>query len=219
MQLDRQTRHREQHRPRGKPNVAVLRRAELIRIYESRYGPVLPDDDSGLDDVQLYADHCGETDFEILRKFCTKRAPWMTAEEIAGVFVQRRRGPWSADDLAADLHLMDADRTRLGIRTIGAVDYSKAARTKRNKRTRRDRAHRSRSLAPPALLLVAHNSAAGAFLVAATSAFGGRLWQCISAGGWWLFQRAKSGGPGLLNAAVEAQASGEVHGPLMNPCH
>ena len=37
MQLDRQTRHREQYRPRGKPNVAVLRRAELIRIYESRF--------------------------------------------------------------------------------------------------------------------------------------------------------------------------------------
>jgi len=147
MQLDRQTRHREQYRPRGKPNVAVLRRAELIRIYESRYGPVLPDDDSGLDDVRLYADHCGKTDFEILRKFCTKYAPWMTAEEIDGVFIQRRRQPWLADDLAIALHLMDADRTRLGIRTIGAVDYSKAARTKRNKRIRRDRERKRREAA------------------------------------------------------------------------
>jgi hypothetical protein len=43
--------------------------------------------------------------------------------------------------------LMDADRTRLGIRTIGAVDYSKAARTKRNKRIRRDRERKRREAA------------------------------------------------------------------------
>jgi hypothetical protein len=150
MQLDRQTRHREQYRARGKPNVAVLRRAELIRIYESRCGPTwpeLPNDDAGLDYVRLYADHCGASDFDILKTFCEKHAPWMTAEEIDGVFVQRRRGPWSADDLAADLHLMDADRTRLGIRTIGAFNYSKAARTKRNKRIRRDRERKRREAA------------------------------------------------------------------------
>jgi hypothetical protein len=71
----------------------------------------------------------------------------MTAEEIAGVFIQRRRGPWSADDLAAELHLVDAERAGLGLRTIGAVDYSKAARTKRNKRVRRDRERKRRKAA------------------------------------------------------------------------
>jgi len=143
MQLDRQTRQsREQDRPNPKPPIAMLRRSELIRIYESRCGPTwpeLPNDDAGLDYVRLYADHCGASDFDILKTFCEKHAPWMTAEEVDGVFVQRRRQPWTADDLATDLHLMDAHRARLGIRTIGAVDYSKAARTKRNKRIRRDR--------------------------------------------------------------------------------
>jgi hypothetical protein len=70
--------------------------------------------------------------------------PWMTAEEIDGVFIQRRRQPWLADDLAIALHLMDAERAELGIRTIGAVDYCKASRTKRRKRNNRDQERQRR---------------------------------------------------------------------------
>jgi len=131
MREDRRTRRGSRYgQPRTKPNIAAFRRAELIRIYDSRWGPELPDDDSGLDDVRLFADHCGD---------CARHSPWMTADEIDGVFIQRRRQGWSADDLAIALHLTDADRTALGIRTIGAVDYSKAARTKRRKRIRKER--------------------------------------------------------------------------------
>jgi len=88
MREDRRIRHRGGHngQPRTKPNIAAFRRAELIRIYESRWGPELPDDDSGLDDVRLFADHCGESDFDILKRFCAKHAPWMTAEEIVGAW-------------------------------------------------------------------------------------------------------------------------------------
>jgi hypothetical protein len=70
---------------------------------------------------QLFADHCGQFDFDILKGFCAQHAPWMTAEEIDDVFIRRRRQGWSADDLAIALRLMDAKRTALGIHTIGAV--------------------------------------------------------------------------------------------------
>jgi hypothetical protein len=147
MREDRRTRRRGRNtKPRGKPNIATLRRAELIRLYQSRWGAELPDDDSGLDDVRLFADHCGEFDFDILKKFCAQYAPWMTAEEIDRVFIQRRPH-WSADDLAIALHLTDADRKALSIRTIGAVDYSKAARTKRRKRINRDQERQRRAAA------------------------------------------------------------------------
>ena len=97
---------------------------------------MLPDDDSGRDDVQLYADHYDN--FDVLKAFCAKHAPWMSAEEIDGVFILRRKQGWKAEDLAFALHLTDAERTRLGIRTIDAIDYTKAARTKRRKRMRRE---------------------------------------------------------------------------------
>jgi hypothetical protein len=139
MREDRQTREsREQARPNPKPSIAMLRRKELVRICEARWGLVLPDDDAGLSDVQLFADHCSASDLNILKAFCENRAPWMTAEEISGVFAQRRTQPWSSDDLAVVLHLTDADRTALGVRTIGAVDCGKATRTKRRKRLKRD---------------------------------------------------------------------------------
>jgi len=128
MREDRQTRRGRSSQSSGKPNIAAFRRAELIRIYESRWRAVLPDDDSGRDDVQLYADHCDN--FDVLKAFCAKHAPWMSAEEIDGVFILRRK--------QFALHLTDAERTRLGIRTIGAIDYTKAARTKRRKRMRRE---------------------------------------------------------------------------------
>ena len=148
MREDRRTRRRGHNsQARAKPNIAAFRRAELIHIYESRWGPELPDDDSGFDDVQLFADHCGEFDFDILKAFCAKHASWMTAEEIAAVFIQRRRQGWSADDLAVALHLRDAERTALGIKTIGAVDYTKAARTKRRKRNNRDQERQRRATA------------------------------------------------------------------------
>ena len=149
MREDRRIRHRGGHngQPRTKPNIAAFRRAELIRIYESRWGPELPDDDSGLDDVRLFADHCGESDFDILKRFCAKHAPWMTAEEIVGAFIQRRRQGWSADNLAIALRLTDAERTALGIHTIGAVDYAKAARTKRRTRNNRDQERQRRAAA------------------------------------------------------------------------
>src|SRR5947199_1030415 len=70
----------------------------------------------------------------------------MAAEEIDGVFIQRRPH-WTADDLAIALHLTDAERTALSIHTIGAVDYSKAARTKRRKRKNRDQERQRRAAA------------------------------------------------------------------------
>jgi hypothetical protein len=72
-------------------------------------------------------------------------SPWMQeaerAELIAAVVAKPLR--WRADKLAARVGLTAAERERLNIRTIGAVDLDKAAR-KRRRHERKVDANRER---------------------------------------------------------------------------
>jgi hypothetical protein len=99
-----------------------LRRRELKRLFARRWGLVLPDDDSGRDDVQLFADHCGGYGFNLLQQFCRMFAPWLSADDMVEVFRIRRVVKWTADALGEKLRLTDEERTTLKIRTIGAFD-------------------------------------------------------------------------------------------------
>src|SRR5262249_49507815 len=67
---------------------------------------------------------------------------------VAGVGTGKR---WKADALARELGLDDATRTRLRIKTIGAVDCGKAKRMTRRRRKRiaADRARRAKAGARP----------------------------------------------------------------------
>lgn len=134
-----QREERRNHRRGGPPSISTLRRAELVRLFESRFGKVLPDDDSGSEDVCLFADHCGMNREHILQAFCRSYAPWLTAGEISEILAQRRVASWAADDLGRKLGLRDAERTTLKIRTIGAIDCGKVARKKRRKVKKRER--------------------------------------------------------------------------------
>lgn len=114
--------------------MAGLRVAELERLFVSRFGIELPYDDAGRDDLVLIAHHIGRRAGEPGRRiatWCRTHAPWITAAELEQLVDDVRTKPrrWRADTLAERVNLTEAERSRLKITTIGAVDVTKAERT------------------------------------------------------------------------------------------
>jgi hypothetical protein len=125
-------------------SLAALRIAELRRLFIDRYGGgQLPDDDAGRDDGFIMCCHIAmrpraETRIAAwLGQWC----PWMSNQEFAAAIARAIAKPihWRADKLAKRLNLTDAERKRLRIRTIGAVDVTKAERAARRRQQARER--------------------------------------------------------------------------------
>ena len=128
-------------------SMAAIRCAELSRLFGDRYGAVLPDDDSGCDDVRIMAHHLAlmsGNQFERIASWIASSAPWMTPETAQVLIEKAIAKPlrWRADKLGARLNLTAADRARLGIKTIGACDMTKtereAARKARKRQAKRE---------------------------------------------------------------------------------
>jgi hypothetical protein len=123
-------------------SMAPLRCAEIRRLFVSRYGRVLPDDDAGRDDARIMCHHLalmsGDQRLR-MKSWLTVWTPWMSADEMASLITNVIAKPirWRADTMAGRLGLMEADRARLGITTIGAVDVSKAEREAARKARKR----------------------------------------------------------------------------------
>jgi hypothetical protein len=133
-------------------NIAALRIAELNRLFRARYGDTLPDDDAGRDEARIMAHHLARRTGNQPQKITAwleLRAPWMQPQEAAVMVkavIAKPRG-WRADKLAARLNLTAAERAKLGITTIGAVDMDKAARqAARRERKRKAETERRRAL-------------------------------------------------------------------------
>ncbi|WP_152621176.1 hypothetical protein [Bradyrhizobium japonicum] len=146
-------RHRRSRRYDTGPLIARLRAVELERIFVHTYGArSLPDDDAGRADLRLMADHLAQIDPRRIRIWAADWLPEIEGAEldalIASAGVGRR---WKADPLALALGLDDATRTRLKIRTIGAVDCTKTQRKacRRRKRILAARARRAAAGAKP----------------------------------------------------------------------
>jgi hypothetical protein len=144
------------HRRRCKDGTALiprLRIAELQRIFVFNYGArCLPDDDAGRADLRLMADHLAQIDPRLIRPWAAAWMPTLTPAELDALVEQVGSGRrWKADALARELGLNDATRTRLKIKTIGAVDCGKSKRMNRRcrKRIAADRARRARAGARP----------------------------------------------------------------------
>jgi hypothetical protein len=62
--------------------------------------------------------------------------PWLSAVEAEGMVAAVLHMPlrWRADKLALRLQLTEAERSRLGITTIGAIDMTKAERAARRRK-------------------------------------------------------------------------------------
>ena len=141
--------HDRNARYRGSaPVLMKVRLRELERIFTSRYGQTLPDDDSGRDDLLIAAHTIAGLGGEVAKHIVAWAAmwcPWLPkaeAEAIAGRVIANVHR-WRADTLAWRLRLTYAERTTLVVTTIGAVDANQAERLKR----RKERAAAARRLA------------------------------------------------------------------------
>jgi hypothetical protein len=112
------------------------RTRDLTRFFAFTYSDALPDDDGGREDFLILAHHVARLNGDPARNIighADRWCPWMDADEIAATVrrVLARPYRWTADILGERLGLLDEVRTRLAIRTIGAIDVPKAAREQR----------------------------------------------------------------------------------------
>jgi hypothetical protein len=135
--------------------LVALRMRDLAKLYRSRYGISLPDDDAGRDDLKIALNHlaCLAHPRGHIANWIEIWAPWLTAAEQRDIVPLILANPqrWKADALAWRLRLTKEQRTMLGITTIGAIDENKAARTKRRRaadRQRKENGRRSKGIKP-----------------------------------------------------------------------
>lgn len=130
--------------------ITLIRLRELERIFQSRYGRFLPDDDAGRDDLALAANHIvflrGEV-VEHIVGWARAWAPWMPHDEAAALAERIAPAPekFTADELAWRLRLSMSERTDLKITTIGSFDVAKAERLELRKAKRREAERKRRA--------------------------------------------------------------------------
>jgi hypothetical protein len=143
-------RYRNRDRYGKKPfSIPAKRVAELRSLFRSRYGNELPNDDAGRDDAKLMLDHMAACPGAMpghLEMFLRQWCPWLEADEIAEMTADAMATPlhYCADTAAERVGLTDAERSKLNIRTIGAIDLTKAERKARRKKQAAKRAKASR---------------------------------------------------------------------------
>jgi hypothetical protein len=134
--IDRATDRRErQHRRRrggGAISVTTLRVHELQRLFVDNYNGPLPQDDSGMLDLWIMANHmAGRIGAERKNRtrilsWCKTWAPWLP-EDAAGDLADRAlraRLKWRADTLGRQLGVTMDQRQRLRLRTIGSYEIT-----------------------------------------------------------------------------------------------
>jgi hypothetical protein len=124
-------------------SLTSLRIADLRRLFLARYGRSLRDDDAGRADARIMAHHLARRSNAERRivSWLELQAPWMKPVEVKGLIAEvfSRPHKWRADTLGKHLNLTDAERRRLGITTIGAVDVNRAERLARRREKARQR--------------------------------------------------------------------------------
>jgi hypothetical protein len=149
-------RRRRRRRFSSGPPVGVRMR-DLFRVFVDRYGDgPLPDDDAGRDDLKLAFQCISNTQDPGPRMLSIARvwAPWYPAEQLAALIDNLIANPRSfrADTIARRLGLLYADRTRLGITTIGSIDVLKEQRdAMRNEQKRLAKEQKRRAAGVPTI--------------------------------------------------------------------
>jgi hypothetical protein len=123
---------------RGRPKFSLTGRRvdDLEEVYRAYFGKPLPADDNGRELTIIMAHHLaglGGDPRPRIAEWFQLWAPWLSiadAREITGEALLKPRR-WKADTLAWRLKLKDADRTRLGVTTIGSIDVGKDERIRR----------------------------------------------------------------------------------------
>lgn len=124
---------RQQRFDRGSPKLTTrLRMRDIERLFTHRYGTELPDDDAGLEDLELAAHHIAHLDGNAERHildWAWMWAPWLwyrddiNPEEFAHRIATSPRR-YKADTLAVKLRLTKDERDALGITTIRAIGWT-----------------------------------------------------------------------------------------------
>jgi hypothetical protein len=131
-------------RKRASPQqIAALRMHDFDKLFRSRYGGPLPDDDSGRDDIEPVIHHIASLPQPGRRAaaWLEHWAPWLTLWEQRKIISEgiASAKAWKADALAWRYRVTNQERTLIGLTTIGAIDHGKAARTKRRRQRERER--------------------------------------------------------------------------------
>ena len=131
----RQKRRKSRNNPR---HIIPLRLTEFAILFRSRYvGTELPNDDAGRDDIEPVLHHLASLHHAGARaaQWLELWAPWLTLAEQRDIIshaIATARA-WTADELAWRYRITKQERDVLGLTTFGAIDYGKAARTKRRR--------------------------------------------------------------------------------------
>jgi hypothetical protein len=131
-----------------------VRLGDLRRYIRDRYGPVLPDDDAGREDLfeLLLPISIGPTPARIMANVIAVQAPWISEAEARGLterilaMPERDRRPTPAE-LGKRLNLHNAERERLRLWTIRPADMSKVQMVEHRKAKQRARMQRRRRAA------------------------------------------------------------------------
>jgi hypothetical protein len=131
-----------------------IRLGDIKRLLLHRYGPTLPDDDVGRDDLfelLLCTSLRPDSAIRIMRNVIEVYAPWMTEQEAEAMIQQVERIPpelrrRKAEYLGERFRLINDERERLAIRTIRPCDLTDEEVKKRRKARKRQRQRREAEL-------------------------------------------------------------------------
>jgi hypothetical protein len=125
--------------------MAAIRLAELTRWLDDMFGQgvELEASDHGYLIARIMAHHLGALPDSPRRitRWTATYAPWISPRDLERLIREVTECPikWSADKLAWKIRLDDATRSRLKIRTIGAIDCNREQREARRKAKRKER--------------------------------------------------------------------------------
>src|SRR5262245_44262911 len=151
---------REPRRPQWE-TLRRLRYRDLIRLFQHRYGPTLPDDDAGIEDLWLLLQNVSLAPFgaeKKMRHVCGLLAPWLSEEGVQERIDFLTRLPSferieTAEGLGERLRVTNAERELLKLWRLTPVDMTadelveqrKARRRKRDAERRRAEGRKPRA--------------------------------------------------------------------------
>ncbi len=124
-----------------------VRIGDLFKLYRDRYGGgPFPDDDAGREDLRILLDHYSVSNPLRMHRIVGAWAPWLVGPERDALVDDTMRFPrfWKTQELGNVLNLTEADRVRLKINTIGAIDMTPEERKQKRKLRDRDRKRSAR---------------------------------------------------------------------------
>lgn len=136
--------HKKAHRLEWQHSKEFQRLREIEKVIRHRHGGMIPDP-TGTDDVDLCVSYARAVALtprsQDVASWCAKWAPWIdsvTLQTLSALGVNRR---WmiKADAVAKMLLVTMDERSKLGLRTIGACDMDREERNKTAKANKQER--------------------------------------------------------------------------------